>query len=288
MKTNFSKTKNTDSSDGQTRAIPSIPVIEPTGIASRSVADIAANDFHKAGVFQKYGIDFCCGGNLSLEAASRKVGISEGELRSALQLTECETYIPDNNFYNWTLAPLVEHIVNVHHRYIRDNAMTLMDFAHKVAGHFGKEQPELQKLETRIGTAMESLMRQMDREEKVLFPAIRQLAALENSTEATERAPFQFILQSLAQMQMDNCSVRQDLLSFRRHTRNYDLPVGACNSYAFLFNKLKEFEANLKRHMHLENDILFPKSIALLQHSSPDSSWYRDRYCRMENGIPNL
>jgi len=195
---------------------------------------------------------------------------------------------PSDDFYNWALAPLVDHIVNVHHRYIRDNAMTLLDFAHKVAGHFGKEQPELQKLETRIGIAIESLMSHMDREERVLFPAIRQLAALENSREATDRAPFQFIRQALAQMHLEHCSVRADLLSLRRHARNYDLPVGACNSYAFLFNKLKEFEGNLAQHMHLENDILFPKSIALLENSSPDSSWYRDRYHRMENGIPNL
>lgn len=240
-----------------------------TNLASRSVSDIAANDFRKAGVFQKYGIDFCCGGNLSLEAASQKAGISEGELRSALQLTECEPVKPDNNFYKWTLAPLMDHIINVHHRYIRDNAMILMDFSHKVAGHFGKEQPELQKLETRIHVAIETLMSHMDREERVLFPAIRQLAALERSPQVTDKAPFKFIPQALAQMQLEHCSFREDLLSFRRHTRNYDLPEGVCNSYAFLINKLKEFEGNLKQHMDLENNILFPKSIALLGNLSP-------------------
>ena len=212
------------------KANPPNPVIEPTGAASRSVADIAANDFQKAGVFQ-----------------------------------------------NRTLTPLVDHIVHVHHRYIRDNAMALMDFAHKVAGHFGKGQPGLQNLESRIHIALESLITYMDREERVLFPAIRQLAAQGNSPEAIDKAPFQFIRQALAQMQLDHCSIREDLLSFRRHARNYDLPEGACNSYSSLFNKLKEFEGDLNRHMHLENDILFPKAIALLDRSSPDSLWHRDR-----------
>ena len=269
MKTDFSKA---DPSNGRVRTVPSISVIEPAGAASRSVSDIAASDFHKAGVFQKYGIDFCCGGNLSLAAASRKAGISEGELRAALELTDGDPVLPDNNFYKWNLAPLADHIVNVHHRYIRDNVMTLMDVAHKVTRHFGKEQPELQKLETRIGNAIESLMGNMNQEERVIFPAIRQLAALGNLPEITDRAPFQFIRKELAQMQLEHCSIREDLLSFRRFTRNYHLPEGVCNSYAFLFNKLKEFDENLERHMHLENDILFPKAIALLEKPFPTLS----------------
>jgi regulator of cell morphogenesis and NO signaling len=105
----------------------------------------------------------------------------------------------------------------------------------------------------------------MEKEEKVLFPAIRHLAALDPGGAPEHKTELQFVRLAIQQMQHEHANSGEDLRLFRTLTNNYRLPEGACNSYKFLFEKLKEFEDDLHQHIHLENNILFPRAIALLE-----------------------
>jgi regulator of cell morphogenesis and NO signaling len=253
---------------GQSCSIPApSPSEDSLDVSGRSVtvAEVAANDFRKAEVFQKYGIDFCCGGGLTLAEASRKAGITEGELLSALQLADLQPQRDQTDYVHWDLTRLADHIVDVHHRYVRENTPVLLTFARKVAGHHGKDHPELLKLEEGVHRALYDLGNHMEKEEKVLFPGIRHLAALDPNGAPGRKTELQFVWHAIQRMQDEHAASGEDLLLFRRLTNDYVLPEGACNSYQFLFQKLREFEDDLHKHIHLENNILFPKALALLE-----------------------
>lgn len=242
----------------------------PLSVAEISVAEIAASDFHQADVLQKYGIDICCASGLSLGEASRKAGISEGELRSALQLSVLQPGGSEYNYAKWDLCFLADHIVKVHHRYIRENGPVLLQFAHKIARHHGKQHHELLQLETFLRHSLEDMMTHMDQEEIILFPAIRQLVEMgepfdpDNSYDPAGKGSPLFFRHALAKMKEEHLAAEDDFQLYRRLTHDYSLPAGACNSYKFLFDKLKEFEDDCRLHMHLEDTILFPKALALL------------------------
>jgi regulator of cell morphogenesis and NO signaling len=254
--------KTSEKATDQTETINQHSTIAaPTAL---TVGEIAARDFRKAAVFQKFGIDFCCGGGISLEEASKKAGISESELCSALRLTDLEPIAPDRDFAKWDLDKLADYIVDIHHRYVRDNAAILLDIARKVAGHHGKNHPELLEMDNRVRRSLHDLLAHMEKEEKHLFPAIRHLADLEKSHERTGKAQFQFIRYAVEKMQNEHSTCGEDLRHFRLLTNNYTLPEGACTSYKFLFDKLQEFETDLQQHIHLESNILFPRAVATL------------------------
>jgi regulator of cell morphogenesis and NO signaling len=247
------------------------PAAVPSSAAALTVAEIAAKDSRNVEVFRKFGIDFCCGGGLTLQEASLKAGITEGELRSALQLAVYEASTPRNDFAHWDLARLADHIEQVHHGFVRENAPVLLEFAKKVASHHGQNHPELVNLEEGLRLSLADLLAHMEKEEKILFPAIRQLA-MSSPSEPALKAPLAFIRQAINRMQSEHAGAGEDLRQARMLTNDYTLPTGACNSYKYLFDKLKEFDNDLRQHIHLENNILFPRALALLENPpQPDN-----------------
>jgi regulator of cell morphogenesis and NO signaling len=187
--------------------------------------------------------------------------------RSALQLSILRPSGSDNGYAKWDLCVLADYIVNVHHRYIRESGPVLLQSARKVAHHHGKHHHELLQLETFLRHSLENMMTHMDQEEIVLFPAIRQLVDPDRSVDQAGKESLQSIRQAVAKMRLEHLAAEDDLRLYRRLTHDYALPSGACNSYKFLFDKLKEFEANIHLHVHLENDILFPRALALHDNS---------------------
>lgn len=231
----------------------------------QTVGKIAANDYRKAEVFMKLGIDFCCKGNQTLEQACKQANISEAELRSTLDLVSFSRPDPSMDFSTREPDFLIDYIIDIHHKYVKDNIPVIRNYAQKVAGHHGKAHPELSELEKQIGPFLKDLSTHMLKEEKILFPAIKELVALQRQPGASGRPVLPFIRQAVGMMQSEHEQSGEDLSLLRKITNNYILPEGACNSYKFLFEKLKEFETDLFRHIHLENNILFPKAIALLE-----------------------
>lgn len=227
-----------------------------------TVGSISAKDYRKAEVFRKMGIDFCCGGNKTLQEASAEAGVSEDNLMEALLAAEQVSGSPSLNYDKWELDFLTDYITQTHHRYIKDNTEIIDNLAQKVAYHHGNNHSELKELVPKIHHFLQDMHRHMAKEEQILFPAIKQLVA-RRQFQQPKMIQAGTIAQPIKVMEAEHEHSGSDLKLFHNLTNNYLLPEDACNSYKYLFEKMKEFEEDLHLHIHLENNILFPKAIAL-------------------------
>lgn len=222
-----------------------------------TIGEIAAKDIRKAAVFKKLGIDFCCGGKQSLKEAAEAAGLDENQLRKELEQADNITAnVPVHDFDNWDIGFLADYIFNIHHKYIRENGPIIEQLADKVAQHHGLEHRELNVLARGMHSFMAELYSHIQKEEQQLFPVIKKL---EQGAENVQ----QQASQAVEYMQREHENAGEELRNFRKITADYKLPVNACNSYTYLYEKIKEFESDLLQHIHLENNILFPKAIKL-------------------------
>lgn len=235
----------------------------PDDKETETVGALAAADYRKAEVFRKMGIDFCCGGSKTLKQASEQAGISEAVLKHALQEADKTPASHLQDFSQWDAGFLADYIINTHHRYVKDNAAIISALAQKVAQHHGNAHPELIELAARTGLFLNDLLSHLAKEEETVFPAIKQLAGRGKGLSATPDACTVSIAAAIDNMEEEHEAAGDDLRFFRDLSSNYSLPPDACNSYAYLFEKMKEFESDLFLHIHLENNILFPRAIRL-------------------------
>ncbi len=227
--------------------------------AEETVGEIAAKDVRKADVFKKLGIDFCCGGKLTLKEAIAEAGLDEEEVKAALARSEAAGGgQATHDFDSWDLGFLADYIYNVHHKYTRENGPIIEQLADKVASRHGNTHPELFELAKGVKVLMENLYSHLQKEERVLFPAIKTLES------SGERAQMTVGIEGpVHMMEAEHDDTGDELRELRRLTKGYELPADACNSYTYLFDKIKEFEDDLFQHIHLENNILFPKALKL-------------------------
>jgi regulator of cell morphogenesis and NO signaling len=228
-----------------------------------TIGQIAAKDIRKAEVFRRMGIDFCCGGKQTLKEAGEQAGVSEEQLQIALEKAVNSSLSVSQDFTRWELDLLVDYIIQTHHRYVKENAVAISDLGQKVAERHGTYHPELKKLVEGVSGFLRDLLTHMIKEEKILFPAIKQLAARERDPKLETDLPAGLVREAIRMMQTEHEISGEDLRFFRKITHDYSLPEDACNSYAYLFEKIKEFEGDLWQHMHLENNILFPGAAIL-------------------------
>lgn len=227
--------------------------------AEETVGEIAARDIRKAEVFKKLGIDFCCGGKQTLKEAIHHAGLTEEQVQEALDRSDAVvTGQIAHDFDSWDLGFLADYIYNVHHRYIRENGPIIEQLAEKVASRHGSVHPELVELANGLEGLMDELYSHVQKEERVLFPAIKALES--NGTGAQIPVGIGGPAQM---MEVEHGAAGDELKALRKLTRDYELPADACNSYTYLFEKVKEFENDLFQHIHLENNILFPKALKL-------------------------
>lgn len=223
---------------------------------AETVGAIAAKDYRKAEVFKKLGIDFCCGGEKSLKEASVEAGISEEKLKEELEQANTVTTSASQDYNNWKIDFLADFISNTHHQYIRESSTVITGLASKVAQHHGAQHPELWSVNKKVEALMGDLLDHISKEDQVLFPAIKDLV----NGKREQGSSIEAIIKA---MHEDHDHTGEDLRELRKLTDDYKLPPEACNSYTYLFEKLKEFENDTFKHIHLENNILFPKAIHL-------------------------
>jgi regulator of cell morphogenesis and NO signaling len=240
-----------------------------SSLSDETVGQIASKDIRKADAFKKLGIDFCCGGKKTLKQALRDANVSEQQLEEALAATaQLPATQQPLNFASWKPDFLADYIVNVHHQYVRENGPVITGLAHKVANRHGDHHPELFALAEQVQLLLADLYQHLAKEENVLFPAIKQLVHAKSNEELFDHIS---VASAIELMEQEHESAGDDLRSLRKITNQYELPQGACNSYTYLFEKLKEFENDLFNHIHLENNILFPKALELQQNIKPSA-----------------
>ncbi|MBS1688561.1 MAG: iron-sulfur cluster repair di-iron protein [Bacteroidetes bacterium] len=231
------------------------------GKQAETLGEIASKDLRKAEVFKKMGLDFCCGGKKSLEDACKEKGLDLTEVKAALEnVSHTQSTKPSYDFSTWPLSFLSDYIVNVHHAYVNQNMPLLLDLSQKVAGHHRASNPELKQVYDKVDEMFCELKIHLKKEENILFPYIKQL---ENAKGSAVPRAFASVRQPVSVMEHDHDIVGDLAKEIRTITNNYSLPANACNSYALLYKKLEEFEDDLHVHIHLENNILFPKAIEM-------------------------
>jgi regulator of cell morphogenesis and NO signaling len=234
------------------------------GDNDETLGEIAAKDLRKAEVFKKYGFDFCCGGKKTVKEACMEKGIDitkvEQELQQADKNIASVRPLPYNE---WGLAFLIDYITNTHHSYVKKTLPDLVGVAHKVASAHGDQHPELLTIRDLVNEINNGLSAHMVKEEKVLFPYIKELVLAENNLQTPPRAHFGTVQNPINMMEMEHEMVGRNLEKIRALSQNYSLTADACGSYRLLYSMLQEFESDLHIHVHLENNILFPKALAL-------------------------
>lgn len=223
------------------------------------IGEIVMQDFRAAAVFKNAGIDFCCGGNQSLEEAcsDKKLDISTIEK----QLMELDNSTPDaaHNFKEWNLDFLCDYIVNTHHKTVLNLLPQLSFYTQKIAEVHGSNHSELLEIASLFSQINEELLQHLKNEEEVLFPAIKELLK-SNSAIAKET-----IISEITRMAKEHefAGGAMDTINVLSH--NYLVPDDGCNTYKVTYKLLEQFEDDLHIHVHLENNILYPKALALAE-----------------------
>jgi regulator of cell morphogenesis and NO signaling len=224
-----------------------------------TVGEIAASDNRAIEVFEKYGIDFCCGGQKGLGVACAEKGLSPEQVVQELVQTAQSTAGTDEHYDKWELGFLADYIVNQYHIYTKSMLPRVMDFANKVAEVHGNKHPETHLIAQKWHALGEEMTTHMQKEEKVLFPYIKRLVRGNNEIQP----PFGSARQLIEEMEAEHESVGDCLAEIETLSQGFTPPQDACNTYRALYAYLKEFSQTTKKHVHLENNILFPKLACL-------------------------
>jgi regulator of cell morphogenesis and NO signaling len=227
-----------------------------------TVASIVIKNIKTAHVFKKHGIDFCCGGGISIEKACDKNNVSVDVLMNDLSTMDAPTD-KSLDFDNWELDTLIDHIVSTHHNYVKESVQILSQYANKVAKVHGHHYDFLLEVNTLFHEVANELVAHMQKEEQILFPYIKKIVAAKRNQETTTPPAFGTVSNPITMMEHEHESAGEVLRKISSLTDNYTTPSGACNTFKALYSKLEEFEQDLHQHIHLENNILHPKAIEL-------------------------
>ena len=216
-------------------------------------------------VFERFGIDYCCGGNELLGQACGKAGIPIEQVLDALEMEE-ETTRAAKQTHDWQREPLSElvtHIKNTHHKYTREETARLTALLQKVCSVHGKNHPELFEIQPIFAGLAQELTTHLMKEEMVLFPYIERMEEAVIQREPVLPPPFGTVENPVAMMEHEHDSAGNALRAMRKASKDFALPPDACVSYRTLYAALQAFEVDLHQHIHLENNILFPRAIAM-------------------------
>lgn len=228
-----------------------------------TVREIALEQPTSIRVFEHYGIDYCCGGRKPLAEACVANNLSLDEVLAALE-SAAKTDAPLQ--VDWSpasLRKLIDHIVATHHAYVKRELPRLAELAQKVVNRHGDTQPHLLALQKAVAQLDDELTHHLAKEENVLFPYIAGLEAALASGNTLPDACFGTVANPIAMMTSEHEAAGALLAEIHGLSNHFTTPAGACPTYHAYYDGLKEFEQDLHQHIHLENNILFPRAVDL-------------------------
>jgi len=228
-------------------------------LKQKSVGDIVADDYRAASVFKAHNIDFCCGGGRSLEEACLKKDIDPAKLISELSELSDRSSADTQNYKSWSMSFLVDYIVNNHHQYVLDKLPELQQYMTKVHKVHGKSYDFLDELAKKFDMLKDEMTMHMKKEEQVLFPYVKKLEkALEDGSEI-EDPRFKTARGPIAALTVEHEEAGSLMKDMAKLTDDFTPPEGACTTFRVLYQNLSAFQDDLHKHVHLENNVLFPK-----------------------------
>ena len=232
-------------------------------LASRTVGEVVAADFRAAAVFEQFGIDFCCAGRRTLNDACRAAAADPDLVLHALEALP-PTIEADDDAARWPIPRLIDFIVSTHHAYVRSALPTIARHLAKLVEVHGSRHPELSRVAAYFDQVVADLGQHMLKEEQILFPYVRDLAESGDGCGRTQ-SPFGTVANPIQMMEREHQEVGDALRIIRELTRGYAAPDDGCTTYAITMAELLQFERDLHRHVHLENNVLFPTAVRIEQ-----------------------
>jgi regulator of cell morphogenesis and NO signaling len=230
--------------------------------AQITIGEIVAKDFRTASIFKDAGIDFCCGGNKSIEEACREKGVDSAQLVQQLDAISQSPASNTMNFNEWELPFLCDFIVQTHHKYVIRNLPELIFYTQKIASVHGEHHPELIEVESLFAQINAELLQHLKKEEEVLFPAIKRITSHPSPEDNAT------IISEIKRMQGEHELAGGAMDKINVLTHHYLIPDDACNTYRVALKLLEQFEDDLHVHVHLENNILYPKALKLTEYNN--------------------
>jgi len=230
--------------------------------AHRSLSDVVSENVRTATVFEQFGLDYCCHGQQTLEEAAGDRGVALDAVIAALESVGPAS-AEDRAAGTDRLDDLTKLIVDRHHRYVRDSIPAIEAWLNKLADRHGARHPELPRVRDTFRQLADELTSHMAKEENILFPYIDALALAERGGGRAPLSPFGTIQNPVRVMEADHYLAGELLATLRTLTSAYDPPADGCTTYRLCYAELARFEADLHRHIHLENNVLFPRAMDL-------------------------
>lgn len=231
----------------------------------KTVRELALENPSSTRVFEQLGIDYCCGGNRSLREACEKANLQLDQVLDSLEKADQAVPLAQDgrDGHVRPLASLIEYIQSTHHKYTREEIARLGPLFEKVCSVLGKNHPELFEVREIFEGLTQELNAHMMKEEMILFPYIVRAEAVIRGNEPILRAPFGSVQNPVSMMEREHDAAGNALRAMNEVTNGYSVPADACVSYQTLYKALAVFEGDLHQHIHLENNILFPRAVAI-------------------------
>jgi regulator of cell morphogenesis and NO signaling len=229
-------------------------------VADKTIGEIVANDYRTAKVFENHGIDFCCGGKVPLATICTEKGIDLETITRALEAVSSEPLERSQHYAAWELPFLADFIINTHHAYLKENIGQIVAYAHKIADVHGARHSEVIRIAAIFDKIATDMTAHLKEEEDVFFPAVRRAVASRKAGAVPAAEDLETITASLRKLGHEHEEVGDAIHTIRQLAKDYEIPGDVCNTFMITYRKLKEFEEDLHKHVHLENNILFPKA----------------------------
>ncbi|MBK9337335.1 MAG: iron-sulfur cluster repair di-iron protein [Lewinellaceae bacterium] len=229
----------------------------------RTIGELVAHHYRTAEVFSRHGIDFCCGGKRTLAKACAEKELAWETLSDELTQAIDAPEMPSQNTDKWAPDFLAEYIVQTHHQYLREALPLLRRYTAKIAGVHGSRHPELKVVEKQVELLAGDLLEHIDKEEHILFPYIKALCVARREHTRQPKMPFGSVENPIHVMENEHDYAGTLLENLRDLTNGFTPPADACATYIVTFSKLEELDNDLRWHVHLENNVLFPKVLLL-------------------------
>tara|TARA_R110002050_G_scaffold57866_6_gene130204 strand:- start:7643 stop:8374 length:732 start_codon:yes stop_codon:yes gene_type:complete len=236
--------------------------------SEKQIGQFVAEDFRTAAVFSKYSIDFCCNGDRTIGAVCEKKNIETNTLLEELYAILNSKTDQSIDYKSWPLDLLADYIEKKHHRYVEEKIPVLRQFLDKLCKVHGERHPELFKINELFTASSGELAAHMKKEELVLFPFVKKMVNAKSENSTIQSPQFGTVENPIAMMKEEHDNEGERFRKIAELSNNYTPPADACNTYQVTFAMLDEFEKDLHLHIHLENNILFPRAIKLEQQFS--------------------
>jgi regulator of cell morphogenesis and NO signaling len=235
-------------------------------IAEKTVREIAIEDPSSVRVFESLGIDYCCGGKRPLSDACSHAHVDVDRVRELLAAARRDSQAPEvGQWRDKPLGHLIAHIVETHHGFVRQETPRIASLLAKVAAKHAPLHPEINQIEPLFTAIGQELSTHMLKEERVLFPYIARMEQATLSGNPPPEAFFGSVQRPIANMVAEHDDAGALLSQIRALSHGYTAPSEACPTFLALYRGLEEFERDLHRHIHLENNILFPRAVEMEQ-----------------------